>query len=178
MPVLYFNYHIGGTRVSIYNRQGAFSTFILNMCAVIGGIYAMAHFLYNTLFMVLGTKIGYQELGQWLSKYLHIITKLIYKIIILIMGTSVWPIWLVLSERRWQLLYYVTVFVDFVDPRWLISILFLLPIWYFHFAYFFCHTLHLIIHGFMFVCSLFWKSIKIYMSILISMDCYALSFLA
>lgn len=64
MPSLYFNYHIGGTRVSIYSPQGAFSTFLLNMCAVIGGIYAIAHFLYNTLFAVFGNKAGYQELGQ------------------------------------------------------------------------------------------------------------------
>lgn len=64
MPSLFFNYHIGGTRVSIYNRQGAFSSFMLNMCAVIGGIYAVAHVLYNTLFTVFGNKAGYQELGQ------------------------------------------------------------------------------------------------------------------
>lgn len=44
MPSLYFNYHIGGTRVSIYSKQGPVSSFILNMCAVIGGIYALAHF--------------------------------------------------------------------------------------------------------------------------------------
>lgn len=66
MPALYFNYHIGGTRVSIYNNAGALSTFILNMCAVIGGIYALAHFLYNTLFVLTGSKIGYQELAHWL----------------------------------------------------------------------------------------------------------------
>jgi hypothetical protein len=60
MPVLYFNYHIGGTRVNIYNKHSAVSKFVLNMCAVIGGIYALAHFLYNTLFVLMGTKIGYQ----------------------------------------------------------------------------------------------------------------------
>jgi len=60
MPSLYFNYHIGGTRVSIYSKQGPVSSFILNMCAVIGGIYALAHFLYNTLFAIFGSKMGYQ----------------------------------------------------------------------------------------------------------------------
>jgi hypothetical protein len=64
MPCLYFNYHIGGTRVNIYNLHGAVSTFVLNMCAVIGGIYATAHFLYNTLFMLFGIKIGYRQLPQ------------------------------------------------------------------------------------------------------------------
>lgn len=64
MPALYFNYHIGGTRITIYPQRSIFSTFILNICAVIGGIYALAHLLYNTLFAVLGTKVGYQELGQ------------------------------------------------------------------------------------------------------------------
>jgi hypothetical protein len=64
MPALYFNYHIGGTRITIYPKRSVFSAFILNMCAVIGGIYALAHFMYNTLFVLLGTKVGYQELGQ------------------------------------------------------------------------------------------------------------------
>ena len=65
MPVLYFNYHIGGTRVNIYRAQGAVSTFVLNMCAVVGGIYALAHFIYNTLFFLLGKQVGYQELARW-----------------------------------------------------------------------------------------------------------------
>ena len=69
MPALYFNYHIGGTRVVVATWKGAFPTFLLNMCAVIGGIYALAHFMYNTLFAVFGTKIGYQELGQWWFLY-------------------------------------------------------------------------------------------------------------
>ena len=64
MPALYFNYHIGGTRVTVYNQRGRFTTIILNVCAVIGGIYALAHFLYNTLFVITGSKVGYQELGQ------------------------------------------------------------------------------------------------------------------
>lgn len=64
MPVLYFNYHIGGNRVYITSAQGAVATFVLNMCAVIGGIYALAYFVYNTLFFLLGTKIGYQELAS------------------------------------------------------------------------------------------------------------------
>ena len=60
MPALYFNYHIGGTRVSIYNRRSVLYSFVLNMWAVIGGIYALAHVLYNTLFALTGSKIGYQ----------------------------------------------------------------------------------------------------------------------
>lgn len=65
MPALYFNYHIGGTRVTIYNKSGGFFNFLLNMCAVIGGIYALAHFLFNTLFALFGSKLGgYQELVQ------------------------------------------------------------------------------------------------------------------
>lgn len=64
MPSLYFNYHIGGTRVTITSARWQFSNFLLNLCAVVGGIYALAHFLYNTLYALLGNKIGYQELGQ------------------------------------------------------------------------------------------------------------------
>lgn len=48
----------------IMTWKSGFSTFLLNMCAVIGGIYALAHFMYNTLFALFGTKVGYQELGQ------------------------------------------------------------------------------------------------------------------
>lgn len=64
MSALYFNYEIGGTRVSISSARGYFSTFLLNLCAVVGGIYAMGNFLLNTLYVIAGTKIGYQELVQ------------------------------------------------------------------------------------------------------------------
>lgn len=60
MPVVYFNYHIGGTTVVIANNQNTFINFLLNMCAVIGGIYALGQFLYNTLFAFFGIKSGYQ----------------------------------------------------------------------------------------------------------------------
>lgn len=56
MPVLYFNYHIGGITVVVGNKENTLITFLLNMCAVIGGIYALGHFLYNTIFTLFGTK--------------------------------------------------------------------------------------------------------------------------
>lgn len=64
MSVLYFKYHIGGTRVTVASDRGQLVSFLLNVCAVVGGIYALASFLYNTLFVLLGVKIGYQELGR------------------------------------------------------------------------------------------------------------------
>jgi len=64
MSALYFNYHVGGIRVSINSARGYFSTFLLNLCAVVGGIYAIAHFLFNTLFALSGKRVGYQELVQ------------------------------------------------------------------------------------------------------------------
>ena len=65
MPSLYFNYHIGGVNVQIVKWRGFVGTFLLNMCAVIGGIYALAAFINNTLHLMLQDKSGYQELVQW-----------------------------------------------------------------------------------------------------------------
>jgi hypothetical protein len=65
MSALYFKYNIGGTRINIRNSRGYFSTFALNLCAVIGGIYAIANILYNLLYALGGgKKQGYQELVQ------------------------------------------------------------------------------------------------------------------
>ena len=60
MPSLYFNYHIGGTSVYVTNYKGFFGFFLLNLCAVIGGIYALASFLNNTLHLLIEDKSGYQ----------------------------------------------------------------------------------------------------------------------
>lgn len=49
MPSLYFNYHIGGIKVTYEPKNSAFFTYLLNLCAVIGGIYALASFANNTL---------------------------------------------------------------------------------------------------------------------------------
>ena len=64
MPSLYFNYHIGGTRVYMSTFKGFFSTFLLNVCAVIGGIYALCSFINNILHLLIEDKSGYQELVQ------------------------------------------------------------------------------------------------------------------
>lgn len=64
MPALYFNYHIGGTRVYVSTWKGFFGTFLLNVCAVIGGIYALGSFLNNLLHILVNDKSGYQELVQ------------------------------------------------------------------------------------------------------------------
>jgi hypothetical protein len=64
MPALYFNYYIGGTQIYFTRPSSAFSIFLLNMCAVIGGIYALGAIFYRFLDSIFGSKIGYQELGR------------------------------------------------------------------------------------------------------------------
>ena len=59
MPALYFNYHIGGIKVSYEPKRNAFFGFLLNLCAVIGGIYALASFLNNTL-QIFVSSSGYE----------------------------------------------------------------------------------------------------------------------
>jgi hypothetical protein len=51
MPVLYFNYHIGGLVVSISPGENGFSlfSFLIRLCAIIGGTYTIANFLDNFL---------------------------------------------------------------------------------------------------------------------------------
>lgn len=63
MPSLYFNYHIGGIKVSYEPKRNAFFGFMLNLCAVIGGVYALASFLNNTL-QIFVSQHGY-ELIKW-----------------------------------------------------------------------------------------------------------------
>lgn len=66
MPAVYFNYHIGGTKVSYETKRYAFSFFLINICAVIGGIYSIAQISYNVLHAIFGTKFNYIELVQWI----------------------------------------------------------------------------------------------------------------
>ena len=49
MPSLYFNYHVGGLKLGYHPKRNVFAQFLLNLCAVIGGIYALANFISNTL---------------------------------------------------------------------------------------------------------------------------------
>lgn len=67
MPCVYFNYHIGGIKVEVYPKRNMAFRFLFNLCAVIGGIYALANFL-STSVKSLSDKHGY-ELIKWSEFY-------------------------------------------------------------------------------------------------------------
>lgn len=54
MAALYFNYHIGGCAVQYNHNRPRFTAFLITFCAVIGGIYAMAHVVFNIIDRLLG----------------------------------------------------------------------------------------------------------------------------
>ena len=49
MPSLYFNYNIDGVVVQVAPQNDGLSAFIIKLCAIIGGTYAVASFLDNAL---------------------------------------------------------------------------------------------------------------------------------
>jgi hypothetical protein len=49
MPSLYFNYHIGGLVVEVRPESDRLSTFLIKLCAIIGGTYTLASFLDHAL---------------------------------------------------------------------------------------------------------------------------------
>jgi len=59
MPSLYFNYHIGGLQVYIFPRSHVLSTFVLNLFAIIGGIYTLASFIDHMIHQYTGSKNQY-----------------------------------------------------------------------------------------------------------------------
>ena len=49
MPSLYFNYNIGGLTVLVSPEGDSLSSFLIKLCAIVGGTYTMASFLDNAL---------------------------------------------------------------------------------------------------------------------------------
>ena len=49
MPVVWFNYHIGGLTVNVLPEKDGIAVFMIRLCAVIGGLYTLANFLANWL---------------------------------------------------------------------------------------------------------------------------------
>ena len=47
MPALYFNYHIGGLTVLVSPEGDSLSSFLIKLCAIIGGTYTIASFIDN-----------------------------------------------------------------------------------------------------------------------------------
>ena len=81
MPSLYFNYHVGGLKLYYQPKKNRAFQFVLNLCAVLGGIYALANFLSNTL-QTLFKDNGY-ELINWLKLNSNFwILKILYNVLI------------------------------------------------------------------------------------------------
>ena len=59
MPSLYFNYHIGGMKVFITPFRFRFSSFLLQMFAILGGIYTIASFVDHMVHQAIGSKNEY-----------------------------------------------------------------------------------------------------------------------
>lgn len=49
MPVLYFNYQIGGLTVQVLPDSDSIFVFLVKLCAIVGGTYTLAVFLDNFL---------------------------------------------------------------------------------------------------------------------------------
>lgn len=47
MPVVWFNYHIGGLSVNVLPDKDGLIVFVIRLCAIIGGVYALANFFAN-----------------------------------------------------------------------------------------------------------------------------------
>ena len=45
--VVWFNYHIGGMQISITPSSQNLPAFLVHLCAVVGGVYALAHAIHN-----------------------------------------------------------------------------------------------------------------------------------
>ena len=58
MPVLWFNYQIGGLNVNVLPENDALIVFLIRLCAIIGGVYTLANFVANWLLSIF-SKNGY-----------------------------------------------------------------------------------------------------------------------
>ena len=47
MPVVWFNFHIGGLAVNVLPEKDGIAVFLIRLCAVIGGLYTLANFFAN-----------------------------------------------------------------------------------------------------------------------------------
>jgi len=59
MPVVWFNYYIGGLAVNVLPEKDGISVFLIRLCAIIGGIYTLANFIANW-FLSMVRKNGYE----------------------------------------------------------------------------------------------------------------------
>lgn len=59
MPVVWFNYHIGGLTVNVIPENDGIAVFLIRLCAIVGGVYTLANFLANWL-LAMFRKNGYQ----------------------------------------------------------------------------------------------------------------------
>jgi hypothetical protein len=58
MPVVWFNFHIGGLSVNVLPEKDGIAVFLIRLCAVVGGLYTLANFVANW-FISIFKKNGY-----------------------------------------------------------------------------------------------------------------------
>lgn len=54
MPSVYFNYHVGGLSVNVRWKRSDFLSFLIKLCAVIGGTYTLANLMDTILHRLVG----------------------------------------------------------------------------------------------------------------------------
>ena len=59
MPVVWFNYHIGGLTVNVLPEKDGLIVFLIRLCAIVGGVYTLANFIANWLLSIF-TQNGYE----------------------------------------------------------------------------------------------------------------------
>jgi hypothetical protein len=62
MPSVYFNYHVGGLLVAVYPQVDTLSEFLIKLCAIIGGTYAIAAFIDNALDSIIADRAKQYQL--------------------------------------------------------------------------------------------------------------------
>lgn len=72
MPSVYFKYQIGGIKIAVGpNKNDNVSYFLIKLCAIVGGIYALATFLDNALDTIIDDRRKQYELISWLHEKIN-----------------------------------------------------------------------------------------------------------
>ncbi len=58
MPMVWFNYYIGGLTVYVLPENDSIAVFLIRLCAIVGGVYTLANFGANWV-MAMVSRNGY-----------------------------------------------------------------------------------------------------------------------
>ena len=71
MPSLYFNYAIDGLVVEIAPMTDGLSAFLIKLCAIVGGTYAVASFIDHAIDSIIDDRRKQYELINWSYSILY-----------------------------------------------------------------------------------------------------------